>query len=241
MSMRLWLRSAPIRSAIAGLIVLAAAGLPAEAGSLYLDAGVGGGAFSLKVQSFQEQKYHDTIAQEHDFSCGSAALATLLSYNYNMPVSEADVFKDMIINGDQKTISELGFSLLDIKKYLQRHGLDSNGYRAPLSKLEEVRLPAIVLLNVRGYHHFVVLEGIENGRVLLADPANGMRSERIGIFESEWSGIFFLITSNIDQGQKSFNSDQKWAAAPGPPWDLTRYALDLAQLSQAGLLSLARF
>lgn len=241
MSMRLWLRSAPIRSAIAGLIVLAAAGLPAEAGSLYLDAGVGGGAFSLKVQSFQEQKYHDTIAQEHDFSCGSAALATLLSYNYNMPVSEADVFKDMIINGDQKTISESGFSLLDIKKYLQRHGLDSNGYRAPLSKLEEVRLPAIVLLNVRGYHHFVVLEGIENGRVLLADPANGMRSERIGIFESEWSGIFFLITSNIDQGQKSFNSDQKWAAAPGPPWDLTRYALDLAQLSQAGLLSLARF
>jgi predicted double-glycine peptidase len=241
MSMRLWLRSAPIRSAIAGLIVLAAAGLPAEAGSLYLDAGVGGGAFSLKVQSFQEQKYHDTIAQEHDFSCGSAALATLLSYNYNMPVSEADVFKDMIINGDQKTISESGFSLLDIKKYLQRHGLDSNGYRARLSKLEEVRLPAIVLLNVRGYHHFVVLEGIENGRVLLADPANGMRSERIGIFESEWSGIFFLITSNIDQGQKSFNSDQKWATAPGPPWDLTRYALDLAQLSQAGLLSLARF
>jgi hypothetical protein len=241
MSMRLWLRSAPIRSAIAGLIVLAAAGLPAEAGSLYLDAGVGGGAFSLKVQSFQEQKYHDTIAQEHDFSCGSAALATLLSYNYNMPVSEADVFKDMIINGDQKTISESGFSLLDIKKYLQRHGLDSNGYRAPLSKLEEVRLPAIVLLNVRGYHHFVVLEGIENGRVLLADPANRMRSERIGIFESEWSGIFFLITSNIDQGQKSFNSDQKWATAPGPPWDLTRYALDLAQLSQAGLLSLARF
>ena len=67
MSMRLWPRSAPIRSAIAGLTVLAAAGLPAEAGSLYLDAGVGGGAFSLKVQSFQEQKYHDTIAQEHRF------------------------------------------------------------------------------------------------------------------------------------------------------------------------------
>ena len=234
-------RFAPIRRTIAGVTVLVAASLSAEAGSLYVDAGVGGGAVLLKVQSFQEQKYHDTIAQEHDFSCGSAALATLLSYNYNMPVSETDVFKDMIINGDKKVISELGFSLLDIKRYLQRHGLDSNGYRAPLSKLEEVRLPAIVLLNVRGYHHFVVLEGIENQRVLLADPANGMRSEPIGVFESEWSGIFFLITSNIDRGQKSFNSDQKWAAAPSPPWDLTRYALDLAQLSQAGLLSLARF
>ena len=116
---------------------------------------------SLHVESFQEQKYRKTIAQEHDFSCGSAALATLLSYNYGRPVSETDVFKDMIVNGDQKVISESGFSLLDIKRYLQRHGLDSNGFRAPLSKLEEVRLPAIVLLNVRGYRHFVVLEGID--------------------------------------------------------------------------------
>ena len=42
--MRLWPRSAPIRRAIAGLTVLIAAGLPAEAGSLYLDAGPGSAA-----------------------------------------------------------------------------------------------------------------------------------------------------------------------------------------------------
>lgn len=215
--------------------------LPARAGSLYISAGIGGAAVSLPIDSFQEQKYRNTVTQQHDFSCGSAALATLLSYNYNRPVSETDIFNDMIVNGDKKIISESGFSLLDIKRYLQRHGLDSSGYRAPLSKLEEVRLPAIVLLNVRGYHHFVVLEGIANGRVLLADPANGMRSEPTGLFESEWSGIFFLITSDIEQGQKSFNNDQRWAAAPGPPWDLTRFALDLATLAQPGLLNPSRF
>ena len=238
------LEFAPIKAVLAATVVFAAAsGVPAKAGSLYIDtgAGVGGGAMSLHVESFQEQKYRETIAQEHDFSCGSAALATLLSYNYNMPVSETDIFKDMIQNGDKKVISESGFSLLDIKRYLQRHGLDSNGYRAPMSKLEEVRLPAIVLLNVRGYRHFVVLEGIQRGWVLLADPANGMRSEPLGVFEREWSGIFFLITSNIEQGQKGFNSNQKWAAAPGPPWDLTRYALDLATLAQPGFLDLSRF
>ena len=219
MTTRSWPRPLAVAAALAGIAVVAGtADLPANAGSLYLDVGVGGGAMSFKVESFQEQKYRNTIAQEHDFSCGSAALATLLSYNYNIAVSETDVFKDMIVNGDKKTISELGFSLLDIKRYLQRRGLDSNGFRAPLAKLEEVRLPAIVLLNVRGYRHFVVLEGIGNRRVLLADPANGMRSEPIGVFEAEWSGIFFLITSDVAQGQKSFNSDQKWAAAPGPPW-----------------------
>ncbi|HUC10500.1 MAG TPA: C39 family peptidase [Stellaceae bacterium] len=226
-------------AAIAALAAVTA--IPAQAGSLYIDAGIGGSAVSLKLDSFQEQKYRSTIAQEHDFSCGSAALATLLTYNYNRPVSESAVFNDMIVNGDKKVISQTGFSLLDIKRYLQRHGMDSNGYRAPLSKLEEVRLPAIVLLDVRGYHHFVVLEGVGNGRVLLADPANGMRSEPIGRFEAEWTGIFFLITSDIAQGQKSFNSDQKWAAAPGPPWGLTRYALDLATLAQPGLLNLSRF
>jgi len=224
-----------------GSLLLAAAPVPASAGSMYIDVGVGGAAMSLNLKSFQEQKYQETIAQEHDFSCGSAALATLLSYNYGIPVSEAAVFTDMIVHGNKKIISQSGFSLLDIKNYLSRRGLDSNGYRAPLSKLEEVRLPAIVLLNVRGYRHFVVLEGVEDGRVLLADPANGMRSERLGVFEREWSGVFFLILSHVDRGQKSFNSDQKWASAPAPPWKLTRYALDLATLSQPGLLNLFRF
>lgn len=222
-------------------VLAAVASPPARAGSFYLDTGIGGGAITVPLEGFQEQKYRSTIAQEHDFSCGSAALATLLTYNYNNPVTETDVFKDMIVNGDAKTISQSGFSLLDIKRYLQRHGLEFNGFRAPLTKLEKVRLPAIVLMNVRGYRHFVVLEGISNGRVLLADPAIGMRNEPIGVFQSEWSGIFFLILSDVPQGQKGFNSDQKWATAPGPPWDLTRYALDLATLAQPGLLNLSRF
>lgn len=242
MTIGFWTKRRPVASAFwPGAMLLAGAVSPALAGSMYLDVGLGGGAMSLNVQSFQEQKYQATIAQEHDFSCGSAALATLLSYNYGLPVSETAVFTDMIANGNKKVISEAGFSLLDIKNYLTRRGLESNGYRAPLTKLAEVRLPAIVLLNVRGYKHFVVLEGIENGRVLLADPANGMRSEPIGVFESQWSGIFFLILSHVDQGQKSFNSDQKWASAPAPPWALTRYAVDLATLSQPGLLNLFRF
>lgn len=237
-----WTRLRPAAAALwLGAAFLPGIAPPARAGSLYIDTGLGGGALSLHLQSFQEQKYQATIAQEHDFSCGSAALATLLTYNYRIPVSETTVFDDMILHGNKQVISKSGFSLLDIKNFLTRHGLQSNGYRAPLSKLAEVRLPAIVLLNVRGYRHFVVLEGIEDGRVLLSDPANGMRSEPIGVFELQWSGIFFLILSHVDEGQKSFNSDQKWASAPDPPWELTRYALDLATLSHPGLLDLSRF
>jgi hypothetical protein len=195
----------------------------------------------MKVDSFQEKKYKTTFPQQYDFSCGSAALATLLTYNYNIPVSEQYVFKDMIENGDKKVISESGFSLLDIKNFLTRRGLDSNGYRAPLSKLEQVGVPAIVLVNVRGYSHFVVLEGIRGGWVLLSDPANGMRSEPIGEFENQWTGIFFLIVTNAEQAQKRFNEPARWAAAPLPPWGLTRYTIDLATLAQPAMLGLGRF
>ena len=82
-------------------------------------------------------------------------------------------------------------------------------------------MPAIVLVNVRGYNHFVVLEGIRDGWVLLSDPANGMRSEPIGEFEAQWSGIFFLILTNAERAQQAFNNREKWAAAPAPPWELT--------------------
>lgn len=215
---------------------------PAGAGSLFLDGvGIGGGAVTMNVESFQEKKYHATLAQEYDFSCGSAALATLLTYNYNMPVTEQAIFKDMIEHGDKKVISQSGFSLLDIKNYLKRRGMESNGYRAPLEKLAQVRVPAIVLVNVRGYMHFVVLEGIRNGWVLLSDPANGMRSEPIGEFQGQWTGIFFLILTNADRAQKRFNERDRWAAAPPPPWDLTRYTLDLATLARPAMLSLGRF
>jgi uncharacterized protein len=175
----------------------------AGAESLYLDGvGFGSSAVTMNVESFQEKKYKATFAQQYDFSCGSAALATLLTYNYNIRVSEQDVFKDMIEHGNKNVISGSGFSLLDIKNFLTRRGLDSNGYRAPLSKLEQVGVPTIVLVNIRGYSHFVVLEGIRGGWVLLSDPANGMRSEPVGEFENQWTGIFFLIVTNAEQAQK---------------------------------------
>ena len=233
------LRSAALALCCGTVALLA---VPAGAGSLFLNGVVlGGGAVTMNIESFQEKKYNATLAQQYDFSCGSAALATLLTYNYNIPVSEQIVFQDMFENGDKQVIAESGFSLLDIKNYLARHGLESNGYRAPLAKLAEVRVPAIVLVNVRGYSHFVVLEGIQNGWVLLSDPANGMRSEPVGEFEGQWTGVFFLILTNAEQAQQGFNNDEKWAAAPAPPWELTRYTVDLATLARPAMLAIGRF
>jgi len=117
---RFWATAAALCLGMANFLTVSAG-----AGSLFLDGvGFGSSAVTMDVDSFQEKKYKATFAQQYDFSCGSAALATLLTYNYNIRVTEQDVFKNMIENGDKKVISESGFSLLDLKNFLTRHGLE---------------------------------------------------------------------------------------------------------------------
>jgi hypothetical protein len=59
-----------------GAAVLSAA--PAGAGSLLLEnIGIGGAAFAMNVESFQEKKYKATLAQQYDFSCGAGDAADL--------------------------------------------------------------------------------------------------------------------------------------------------------------------
>ena len=105
-----------------------------------------GGNFSVPVFSMKEQRFQKTIHQQYDFSCGSAALATLLTHHYNYPVSEQEVFREMFARGDQAKIKKEGFSLLDIKNYLATRGFEADGYVAELDKLSVAGIPAIALV-----------------------------------------------------------------------------------------------
>lgn len=226
----------PYKTGIFMLAVAACAVLgvpPARAGQIFLNGlAVGAGNATIGIRSFQERKFSTTVKQKYDFSCGSAALATLLTFSYQKPSDEADVFASMFLNGDRPLIRKYGFSLLDMKNYLARQGLQSGGYRAPLSKLADVRLPAIVLINEHGYRHFVVIRGIEDDKVLLADPAIGLRSEPVGDFQKQWSGIFFIILADIPTAQANFNSEKDWSSQPNAPLALSRFSVDLSTLQQ---------
>ena len=214
----------------------------ANAGQVYLNGlATGAETATVNVQSFQSQKFNKTIKQEYDFSCGSAALATLLTFTYHRPVTESDVFASMYVNGNQPVIRKYGFSLLDMKDYLSRQGLPAGGFRAPLSKFIQVRVPGIVLINEHGYRHFVVLRGVENGRVLLADPAIGLRTESVADFQKQWAGVFFIILADIQVAQANFNGVQDWGSEPGAPVDLGRFAVNLATLQQVSIPNPASF
>src|SRR3546814_4518007 len=89
--------------------------------------------------SLKEKRWTNVVRQQYDFSCGSAAVATLLTYHYEMPTDEARAFEEMFVRGDQAKIQAEGFSMLDIKQFLDRRGLQSDGFSMTLDKLAEIR------------------------------------------------------------------------------------------------------
>lgn len=179
----------------------------------------GGGTYGVRVTSLKEARFSTTVPQQYDFSCGSAAAATLLTHQYGHPVSEVEVFMQMYEHGDQAKIRKDGFSLLDMRRYLGSKGFEADGFELPLEKLEEEGVPAIVLLNDRGYRHFVVVKGLRNGRVLLGDPARGTRAMPRSRFEALWDNrVLFVVHNRREQAR--FNRPEDWRTAPPAPLDL---------------------
>ena len=165
---------------------------------------------SVPVKSIKELKYRGVIRQQYDFSCGSAAVATLLTHHYAAPVSEKEVFMAMFQRGNRAAIQREGFSLLDMKQYLNDRGYQADGIYASLDDLARVGIPAIVLIEVQGYKHFVVVKGVKNGEVMAGDPAAGLKHYRRAEFEKLWTnGIVFVVRSKADIARKHFNAE--WA------------------------------
>jgi predicted double-glycine peptidase len=205
---------------------------PADGAELGLP---GGERFAVRVKSMKELRFQATLRQQYDFSCGSAALATLLTHHYQFPVDEQTLFKEMFIHGDQQKIRREGFSLLDMQRYLAGRGFKADGFALPLQKLFDAKLPAIVLINEKGYHHFVVIKGEADGRILLGDPASGTRAMARERFEEIWSNKMLFVIHDAP-GVPSFNAMADWRAAPRAPLGdgVSNTAQPLVTLSKFG-------
>lgn len=180
--------------------------------------GAGGGHLRVPVKSFGEIKFGEVLKQQYDFSCGSAALASLLTHHYGMPVTEEKVFEEMFKFGDKEKIEKQGFSMLDMKKFLERRGLQSDGFKLSREDIIKFGLPAIALVNFQGYSHFVVVKGVMDDKVLVGDPALGLHIMDGEAFDKSSNGIFLLIRSRTELAKASFNQKEDWEhSAPHAP------------------------
>jgi len=188
-----------------------------RAGDVRLSSEIGG-AVTVPVVSYQARPFLTIVRQEHDFSCGSAAVATLLTFHYDRPTTEREAFAAMYDIGDKAKIQREGFSLLEMKTYLESLGYQADGFRVPLEKIAHVGVPVIVLIETRGYKHFVVIKGLKDDRVLVGDPARGVEVMSQADFLQLWKdGIVFAIRNADAVGRQHFNVAAEWKLRPVAP------------------------
>ncbi|MBE95537.1 C39 family peptidase [Marinobacter sp.] len=177
-----------------------------------------GGDVRVDINSYENRRFDSVIRQQYDFSCGSAAVASLLAFHYEDQVTEHDVFVEMLALADEQKVRKHGFSMLDMKHYLEARGYRADGFRMALSGLrEKVRLPMIVLLNIEGFRHFVLIKGISEDEVLVGDPARGLKVYSYAQFSDYWNGTAFIIRSHLEQGRDTFLGEGHWPQVARAP------------------------
>lgn len=195
-------------------VVAALTAPTARAGDVRLSSGVGG-AVSVPIVSFKERPFLTVVRQAYDNSCGSAAVATLLTYHFKRPTTERDAFLAMYEAGDEERIQREGFSLYEMKLYLESLGYKADGFMVPLEKVKRVGVPVIVLIETKGYKHFVVVKGLRDGRVMIGDPARGLLRMTDNDFKEVWrNGLVFAIHNADEIGRRHFDSDSEWGLMP---------------------------
>ncbi|MDR5866551.1 C39 family peptidase [Halomonas koreensis] len=175
------------------------------------------GTFQVEAKSLAEISWEGVVRQQYDFSCGSAAVATLLTHHYDRPTTEAQVFETMIREGDREQIETYGFSMLDMKRYLDAQGLPSDGFEITLDDFIRIGVPAITLVDTGGYKHFVVVKGVDARHVLVGDPAAGTVVVPRETFETLWSNKVLGIRSEVELAKRHFNSERDWRVRPASP------------------------
>ncbi len=170
------------------------------------------------VTSYVALRFKQVVKQGYDISCGAAALATLLTYYYGLDVSEKQLIDRAFASAsedERQKINAYGFSMLELKQLGEGFGFVAGGFRIDdVQKLAKLNVPALTLITIRGYAHFVVLKGLYNGQVYIADPAFGNRSRPLDRFAEEWDGVILLLVSDKIAGNPDFSPEGSLRGRP---------------------------
>jgi ATP-binding cassette, subfamily C, bacteriocin exporter len=123
------------------------------------------------------------IIHQHDASdCGPAVLAMISAY-HNVRVSIARCRE---LAGTDRT----GTNLAGLSSAAEQIGYSTRAVRATAGALERVPLPAVAHF----HNHFVVLYEATTRRVIVGDPARGLRRLKLEEFQKNWTGVLLLLT-----------------------------------------------
>jgi predicted double-glycine peptidase len=161
----------------------------------------GSARIEQRVTSLVARRDAGVVKQRFDYSCGSAALATLLTYGLKDPVGEDELLRALLEPLAPDELAELqkkGLSLFHLQRLAQQRGHKAQGFRLHHSQLARLSRPLIVFIKPGGYEHFAVFKGLRGDRVHLADPSLGNVRMPLYRFIDMWAdesgrGVIFAV------------------------------------------------
>lgn len=155
----------------------------------------------IPLQSMKALSQKGMVMQAFDYSCGAAAMATLLTYGLGDSISEKEVLDQVLeaLSDDQEAVRKKdGLSLLDLQKVAHLRGHQAEGFRLTPDILQKLEAPVLVYIKPRGYDHFAILKGIVGDRAYLADPSLGNVRMPVYEFLDMWldengKGVIFVV------------------------------------------------
>lgn len=118
------------------------------------------------IKSWHELVTESVVMQEFDYSCGAAAIATILNQFYGEHVSERLVL-DVLGKASAATFADLSAAL-------PKFGFKGVGLSSNFQQLTMLKVPVIVAVRFDADNdHFSVLRGIDADFVWLADSSKG--------------------------------------------------------------------
>jgi len=128
------------------------------------------------------------VLQTSNFSCGAAALATLINCYLGGNTTEEEI---LYLSGEVHSLQ--GISFLGLKRAAEAKGYIAQGFRLDMPTLERLNFPVLVFIRRDDRPHFVVVQKIDQERIFLADPGQGCIRMSHAKFIRIWQGETLII------------------------------------------------
>lgn len=147
-----------------------------------------------------------TVLQMEAVECGAASLAIVLGhYGKWVPLEE--------LRG-ACGVSRDGANAQMLLRAARTYGMDGKAFRYGMENLSKQAMPVVVFWN---FNHYVVVEGIEDHRVFINDPATGPRVVGRDEFERSYTGVMLELRPG-ERFVRSGRPPSLWGAV----WDRLR-------------------
>lgn len=127
------------------------------------------------------------ILQDERAECGHACVAMISNFwGHHL---------DLYSLRSMSNTSSRGVTLLDINVLFDRLGFVTRALQVPMEELHLIKCPAVLHWNM---NHFVVLKKVKKNKVIIHDPAIGVRQCTLDEFSKSYTGIVLEVEKSND-------------------------------------------